>query len=65
MRMRKAMSEKKLGKYLIRIRDIETKESNEICGKNYKIILYLEYLETTLKKVYNQRLQLKQYFSEE
>lgn len=55
MRLRKMASERKIGKHLIQIREIETKESNEICGKNYKIILYLEYLETNLKNVYSQR----------
>ncbi len=41
LRARKALSGKRVGQFLIQIREIETRETNEICGKNYRIGLYL------------------------
>jgi hypothetical protein len=65
LRVRKTLSGKRMGQYLIQIREIETRESNEICGKNYRITLYLEYLEGTLKSEFAHRQRERKGFSEE
>ena len=44
LRGRKSASGKRVGQYLIQIKEIEARETSEICGKNYRITLYLEYL---------------------
>jgi hypothetical protein len=42
MKQRKTLASKKLGRHLIQVKEIDTKENNEICGKTFRIVLYLE-----------------------
>lgn len=64
-KQRKLLSDRKLGKYLVRVREVEGKESSEICGKSFKLLLYIEYLPNTLKNIFQERIKTKRYFEED
>lgn len=41
LKQRKGLNDRKIGKYLVRVRDVESRELNEICGKAFRLLLYL------------------------
>ena len=41
MRQRKLLSDKKMGKYLVRLKEVQGQEHSEICGKSFKLFLYI------------------------
>jgi hypothetical protein len=47
------------------VRELEGRETSEICGKNYKLQLYIEYLPNSLKTIFTERLKSKRYFEED
>lgn len=65
MAYRKSISDKKLGKYLIRLKDFQGKEQTEMCGKTFKLMLYIEFLTGSLKSVFCEKLRFNQPFEED
>ena len=65
MKQRKTLGSKKLGKHLILVKEIESKENNQICGKTFRIVLYLQPVQLTLKKQFIDRQKEQRPWSEE
>ena len=65
MSHRRSMSQRRMGRYIIKVERVEWKEITEICGKNYKVMVFLEAIDSSLSEEYEKRRKKRQPFTED